>query len=128
MAGALKVVYISGAYEDKRGEWYVEKNIRAAELAASQVWRLGGVALCPHKNTRWFSGLMDDKVWLDGNLELLKRCDGVYAIYGWQEDEKAVAEVNLAIALGIPVLYELLDVSLFLAGTQFSHVSCLDKG
>jgi len=42
MAGALKVVYISGAYEDKRGEWYVEKNIRAAELAASQVWRLGG--------------------------------------------------------------------------------------
>jgi hypothetical protein len=98
-------VYIAGPYRAST-EWGVKQNIHAAELAAVHVWQLGGVAICPHANTAFFGGVCLDETWLAGDLELLARCDGVYALVNWRESKGATAEVELAESLGLPVFYQ----------------------
>lgn len=101
----MKVIYIAGPYRSKRGEYYVRQNIRAAEELAIFVWRNGGVALCPHKNTAGFGGACagGDEVWLDGDLELIKRCDAMYLVPGWENSSGTLAEIQFAHTLGMPV-------------------------
>ncbi|MBX3405250.1 MAG: DUF4406 domain-containing protein [Phycisphaeraceae bacterium] len=98
----MKVVFITGPYRDK-SEWQVELNIRAAEALALEVWKLGAAAHCPHKNTSRFGGAQPDKVWLDGDLEIMRRCDAVVCTADWRRSEGATAEVATARGLGIPV-------------------------
>ena len=113
----MKVIYIAGHYRDERGEYYVRTNIRIAENAALYVWFNGGVALCPHKNTAGFGGAYGiyDKTWLDGDLELLTRCDAIWALDGWDTSAGATAEVEFAKAHGIKVLYNELEVLVMLS-------------
>lgn len=112
----IKVVYIAGPYRDNRGEYHVRQNIRHAEAAAIHVWQNGGVALCPHKNTAGFGGVpgCTDKTWLEGDLELLFRSDAMWAIEGWRNSAGAIAEVEFARQLNIPVLFCLNEVKGFL--------------
>jgi nucleoside 2-deoxyribosyltransferase len=114
----MKVVYIAGKYRDSCGEYYVRMNIRAAEEAAIFVWQYGGVALCPHKNTAGFGGIpgCHDDVWLRGDIELLRRCDAVWAIEGWRISKGATAEVGFARSNSIPVLYNHQQVIDFILG------------
>jgi hypothetical protein len=115
----MKVIFIAGKYRDDRGEYYVQENIRVAEYASLAVWQQGAVALCPHKNSGFLGGAegTDDQLWLDGYIELLKRCDAVWAIPGWDESEGASNEVQTALALSIPVLYSLEEVKAFILET-----------
>jgi hypothetical protein len=99
----LQLIYIAGPYRDKRGEWFVKQNIENAEEAALFVWKNGGVALCPHKNTSGFGGAADDNVWLEGDLALLSRCDAVLMVEGWEKSGGARAERDFAINSDIPV-------------------------
>lgn len=112
----MKVIYIAGKYRDTRGEWHIRENIRTAEKAAQMVWQWGGVALCPHKNTAFFGGLpgCPDSVWLEGDLELLKRCDAVWAISNFHDSSGALAEIAYARRNNIPILYSYIEVKNFL--------------
>ena len=100
----MKVIYIAGPYR-AASEYQVKKNIDAAEEAALFVWANGGVALCPHKNTAFFGGACNipDETWLEGDIELLKRCDAVYALSSWRKSNGATDEIHLANELGMPV-------------------------
>ena len=95
----MKVVYLVGPFRGP-STWAVEQNIRRAEEIALEVWRAGGVALCPHLNTRYFQGELPDEVWLRGDLELLWRCDAVLVLPGWSESDGSWAEVCRALDLG----------------------------
>lgn len=97
----LPVVYIAGPYRAAT-PWQVQANIRHAQEHALTVWKLGAVALCPHSNTGQFEGECDDSVWLEGDKELLRRCDALLLISGWEASTGARAEHQLAIAVGIP--------------------------
>jgi hypothetical protein len=99
-----KLVYIAGPFR-AASQWRQEQNIRRAEEVALEVWRAGGVAICPHLNTRFFGGELPDQAWLDGDLEILRRCDALVTVDGWKSSEGAVAEVNFAETSGIPVFY-----------------------
>jgi len=98
-----KVVYIAGPFR-AANQWEQEANIRRAEAMALEVWRLGAVALCPHLNTRYFSGALPDEVWLDGDLELLRRCDAILMVHGWENSAGAMAEKAFARENNIPIL------------------------
>lgn len=98
-----KVIYIAGPYRDPRGEYYVKCNIDNAEKAALFVWSNGGVALCPHKNTSFLGGACPDEVWLAGDLELLSRCDAVYAMPECFKSQGALKEIAYAKQHEIPI-------------------------
>lgn len=99
----MKVIFISGPF---RGEnaWEVENNIRVAENLALQVWKLGAAAVCPHTNTRFFSGAAPDNVWLEGDKAILQKCDAVIMTHNWRRSDGATAEYHFAVANNIPVL------------------------
>lgn len=113
----MKVIYVAGRYRDTRGEFHVRMNIRAAERESLWVWTLGGIALCPHKNTAGFGGAygLSDDTWLEGDLELLSRCDAIWVIGdNWEDSVGVNKEIDFAISHYIPILYNRKEVKKFL--------------
>jgi hypothetical protein len=100
---AKPILYVAGPYRSERGEYFVRQNIRAAEEVALQVWSLGAVALCPHKNTAGFGGYLPDPVWLHGDLILLSVCQGLVLVPNWSLSAGTRVEVAWALEHSLPV-------------------------
>jgi hypothetical protein len=101
----MKIIYIAGKYRGK-SEWEVKQNIYHAEQAAMRLWQHGFAVICPHLNTAFFGGGCEDSVWLEGDLEILKRCDAIYMLNGWQKSIGATKEHDLAYDWGKDRYYE----------------------
>lgn len=98
------VAYIAGPFRAPTA-WGIAENIRAAERVGLLVARAGAMPLIPHANTANFHGEGEDQFWLDGTLELMRRCDVVVCTPEWQRSSGARAEVAEAKLLGLPVFY-----------------------
>ena len=98
----MKLIYLAGPYRAAT-VWQMVANIRRAEALALLVWQAGAACICPHKNTALFDGADDDSLWLQGDLEMLRRCDAVICTDDWKNSTGARAEVALAKELDIPV-------------------------
>ncbi len=68
---------------------------------------LGAYPIIPHSNTSHFDGLATDTFWLEGTMELLRRCDAVFLAEDWERSSGSRAERIEALRLGIPVFYTL---------------------
>ena len=103
-AGAV-VAYVAGPY---RAETHAEvhANIQRARRVAEQLWAKGYAVICPHLNSAFMSGPIDEKNFLDGYLELVRRSDivvlttDIAGISGTGTQK----EYELARELGIPVV------------------------
>jgi len=100
-----KVIFISGPYRSE-SEWGLEENIRHAQSASIKLWKDGWVVICPHLNTAHFGGVCPDSVWLEGDLEILKRCDAIYMLNTAHHSVGAQAELMAALTWGKEVIYE----------------------
>lgn len=118
----MKLVYVAGPFRGPNA-WEIEQNIRRAESLALEVWRLGAAVICPHTNTRFFQGAADDKIWLEGDLEMLRRCDVVMLTPDWRRSSGAQAEVQEALELEIPVFEGLTGLSLWLMGATHTPLT-----
>ena len=101
----MKVVYIAGPYRADSPHGIVQ-NIRRAEAVALKYWLKGCAVICPHKNTALFDGAAPDHVWLDGDLEILGRCDAIVMMDGWRKSKGAIAELAYAKRQGLEVVYD----------------------
>ena len=113
----MKIIFIAGPYR-ATSEWQVFQNIRRAEALALELWQIGIGVICPHKNTEHFGGATLDSVWLDGALEMVRRCDAVVCTPNWEESEGARGEVELAQRIGLPVFYSLTEVRRWLKSQE----------
>ena len=102
---ALKVAYVVGPYRADTING-VAQNIQKSRDVALRLWKLGYAAICPHSNTAFFDGACPDSVWLEGDIEILKRCDLVVLVDGWENSAGARREVEVAAAHGIPIYDE----------------------
>lgn len=109
----MKLIYVAGPYRGPNA-WEIECNIRRAETLALEAWRLGVAVICPHANTAHFQGAAPDEVWLEGDLEMLRRCDAVLLTPDWGRSAGARAERDEAVRRGIPVLLGLDELREFL--------------
>jgi hypothetical protein len=105
----MRVVYVAGPYRADT-EYQVLLNIQAAERLALEVWRAGAACICPHKNTAFFGGATHDNVWLEGDKEIVRRCDAIICTPRWETSVGACGEVALAKSVGIPVFQTLEDL------------------
>uniref|UniRef100_A0A6M3LE61 DUF4406 domain-containing protein n=1 Tax=viral metagenome TaxID=1070528 RepID=A0A6M3LE61_9ZZZZ len=107
MSATKTVVYVAGPFRavPHENQWLQWQNIMRAAALAHDVWMAGGVAICPHLNTAFFEGSMESRVWLDGDLEILRRCDAILMTEDWEESRGACAERDFALAHRIPVFY-----------------------
>jgi len=116
----MRVIYIAGPFrapnpDGTNNAWRTQENIMRAMDLAREVWRLGHAALCPHANTMFFQNTAPDAVWLEGDLEMMRRCDGVLLVEGWEQSQGASAEAEEAVTLGIPIFSNLERLKTWLA-------------
>jgi hypothetical protein len=100
----MLVIYIAAPFRADT-PWDVEQNIRRAEEAALVVWRMGAAAICPHANTRFFDKCLPDHVWLNGDIEIMLRCDAVFVVPRTEMSGGVVNETCKAEDEGLPVIY-----------------------
>ena len=99
----MKILYVAGKYRSSEGMRGVWENIEIAGSVAVQLWRMGFAVICPHKNTAFFDGVDDAKMFITGDLEMIKRCDGVVTCPNWKNSEGAREEVHFSKSRAIPV-------------------------
>lgn len=98
------VLYLAGPYRAKNGRT-VRENIRNAERIAVKWWKAGFAVICPHLNTAFFDGEAPDDLWLEGDLEIVKRCDAVLAMSTCSESDGSTREICAAIAWGKKIIF-----------------------
>lgn len=105
----MKVVYVAGPFRGANA-WEVEQNVREAEEISLEIWRLGAAVICPHANTRFFQGAAPDEVWINGTMEILRRCDAVVVVRTAGKRSRKIStgtieEIREALYLRKPVFY-----------------------
>ncbi len=98
----MKIVYVAGKFRGPTA-WDIAENVRIAERVGLEVARAGAMPLIPHANTALFHGQGTEQFWIEGTLELLRRCDAVLCCHNWKDSVGARGEVELARNLGLPV-------------------------
>lgn len=102
----MRVIYIAGRFRGPDA-WAIENNVRRAEEIGFEVAKLGAMPLIPHSNTRFFHGALPDSFWLEGTLELLRRCDAVMTVPGWTESVGAMGEIAEARNRDMEIFHDL---------------------
>lgn len=88
---SIPVVYVAGPFRAPTA-WEIEQNVRAAESWGMKIAELDAMPLIPHANTRYSQDHRPDQFWIEGTLELLRRCDLLFLIPGWENSEGARGE------------------------------------
>jgi len=94
-------IYIAGPYRASTPE-QVDANIRQARDAMAGLLRLGHTPFCPHSMTARFERdypEIEDRRYLDTDLEWLRLCDGILMLPGSDRSSGAQAGLELAMTL-----------------------------
>ncbi len=102
----MKLIYIAGRYRAKT-EYEVDQNITHAKTVLAKLLRRGYAVVCPHTMTAHLGGVIPDRGILDSCLEILRRCDAIYMMKGWESSQGSQEELKLAQKLGLEVHCEL---------------------
>jgi hypothetical protein len=100
----MNVIFICGPYRAENEVGIIE-NIKRAEKWSAQFWADGLAVICPHKNSALMGGAIPEKLFLDGYLEILSRCDILFVMPGWEKSEGARAEIKEARRLRLDIIY-----------------------
>lgn len=100
----MKILYVAGPFRAAT-PWGIEQNVRTAEAAALKLWQANIVALCPHLLTRFFQYSCPDQAFVDGTLDLMRRCDAVLVVGDWEQSEGTRGEVAEARQRGLPIYF-----------------------
>lgn len=102
------IVYVAGPIRPK-GKQTLEENLEQAKRIALELWLGGFAVICPHANTDLPIELaekeMDTNRWIEGDLEILRKCDAVVVCPGWETSSGTLQEIGFAKGMGIPVYY-----------------------
>jgi|ERR1035437_3297483 hypothetical protein len=102
------LIYTAGAIRPKYGQT-LQGNLKIAKDIALELWKDGFAVICPHANTdlpmEMAEKEMDTVRWLDGDCEMIARCDAVLVIPGWEASAGTRGEIEFAEKRNIPVFY-----------------------
>ena len=104
-ASAIACIYIAGPYT-AADAWGVEQNVRRAESLAYEVAKIGAVPMCPHSNLRFMCSEIAAFMY-PATLELMRRCDAVLMVEGWEKSIGACGEYEEAGLLKMPRFWTL---------------------
>lgn len=109
----MKLIYVAGPYRAS-SENMILANITRARYWATLIWKAGGVAICPHLNSFLMGGVVPVETFLEGDKEIISRCDAILMTGAWRESEGSVIEWNHANRIGKPILTSMAQVRDFL--------------
>jgi len=100
-----QLLYISGPYRAPTING-IYRNIEDARLRMEWAWVNGYIPICPHTNSSFIDGLVDDIVILESYLKVVTVCDAILMISGWGNSKGAMAEHRVAMDLGLEVVQD----------------------
>ena len=108
----VKMVYCAGPFSAPTREG-VEANIAAMVRLGIEVAKLGGFPVVPHSNTSApeYEQVQPYPFWIEGTLELMRRCDAVMLAQNWAQSSGARGERLEAIGIGMPVFETLAELA-----------------
>ena len=106
----MKIIYTAGPY--RADGWHnVFENILIARQVARELWKRGWAVICPHANTLLMDGPdIKPQTFIDGDLEIIRHCDAILMLPGWEGSQGAQMEYSLAVELGMPIYMSMEDV------------------
>lgn len=123
----MRLVYVAGPLFGP-DDWAIRRNIHRAASLGFAVAQLGCYPVIPHTNTgSVFCGTLTPKFWYAGTLELMRRCDYVILVPGWEDSKGTVDEVADAKRRGQPVFERIEDLKIELKLDVAAH-ELLEKG
>lgn len=106
----MRIIYVAGPFSASCHD-RVETNRQAARYTGCLLAAIPGVfPLIPHQLGQGLEAIGDYEYWIAATLEVMRRCDAVFAMPRHAESKGATAEIAEAIRLGIPVFYATADV------------------
>lgn len=90
----IPLIYVAAPYRAKSA-WEIDVNIYRARAIGAEIAKLGAYPVIPQSNTAHFDGIADDAVFMDGTMELMKRCDAAVFV-----------KVNADFSSGVKAEYE----------------------
>ena len=107
----MKLIYVAGPFSAPTREG-VEANIARAVRLGLEVARIGCMPVIPHANTAHpdFEMLQPYQFWIDGTIELLRRCHAVILTENWEISSGARAEKADAESRGQPVFFTVAEL------------------
>jgi hypothetical protein len=102
----MDLIYISGHYTADTDAG-IQANIDAAKVVAERLALRGLHFFCPHLNTYDMHRLpVFPQFWYDLDINILRRCDAIYIMTGWENSKGARWELKVARAIGLKVYWE----------------------
>lgn len=105
------LVYIAGPFGAATPGGH-QTNVANAAAYRAPIAQLGCYPVCPHKNTESLGGptgfdpnATQQAAWYEGSIQLLRRCDVLLLIPGWENSTGSKTEKAAAEGWGIPVVY-----------------------
>ncbi len=98
----MKLVYVAGPFSADDG-WGVAQNVHRAETAARAVLRLGAMPVTPHSIGARMAGTETQELWRAGTLALMRRCDAVLVLPGYEKSAGTLGEIEEAKRLRMPL-------------------------
>lgn len=101
----MPLVYVAGPYRAPSVAG-VELNIQAARAVGLLACRKGWAPIIPHANTAHLDICapdIGDEFWLDATMAMMRRCDAVVLVAGWERSSGTRAEMREADRLFLPI-------------------------
>ena len=102
------IIYLATPIRPKNGKT-LEGNVQYAKSLALELWKKGYTVICPAANSDLPISLADKEVeadcWLNGDIEILARCDALVVSPGWETSAGVKGEIAYAKMYGIPTYY-----------------------
>lgn len=112
----LLLIYVSGPYSAPTPE-EVAANVERARAAACELMRLGYAVICPHTMTAgWEREGLTYEQFIAADLEIVRRCDAVLLLPGWEDSKGALAEKAMAERAGVLTFPSISNLRLRTAG------------
>lgn len=95
-------MYIAGPYSGD-----VVAHVHLAWLAGRDIAQRGYIPIIPHTMTAHMEDILTPEDWYEITFEMLKLCDCVYMLKGWELSRGAVEEHDYAAnTMKIPIYYQ----------------------
>jgi len=91
----MKLAYVAGPYRAKT-KLGVILNIIRARRVAKKLWKMGYAVICPHMNSALMDNIAPVNTFLDGYIEILKRCDVLVLQGKWKQSAGTLKEIEIA--------------------------------
>jgi hypothetical protein len=100
----MKLAYVAGPYRARTIVGIVVNILRARKVA-NKLWKMGYAVICPHSNSALFDGAAPVQNFLQGDLQMLKLCEVIVLVPGWERSSGTWDEVAYAVNNNILIRY-----------------------